>query len=74
MIARSGSRDVLTHPERTRCEKRIVLCPKHRIKMRPIRNERGKMIDTCYRCEREKKQEDDSTVIEKLRKRDREEE
>jgi hypothetical protein len=32
------------------------------------------MIDTCYLCEREKKQEDDATVIEKLRKRDREEE
>jgi hypothetical protein len=41
--------------------------------MRPIRNERGQMIDTCYRCEREKKTEDDATVIEKLRKRDREE-
>jgi hypothetical protein len=42
--------------------------------MRPIRNERGLMIDTCYRCEREKKGEDDSAVIDKLRKRDREEE
>jgi hypothetical protein len=42
--------------------------------MRPIRNERGQMIDTCYRCEREKKVDDDSAVIDKLRKRDREEE
>jgi hypothetical protein len=40
--------------------------------MRPIRNERGLMVDTCYRCEREKKAEDDSAVIEKLRKRVRE--
>jgi hypothetical protein len=51
-----------------------VLCPEHKVEMRPVRNERGQMIDTCYRCEREKKQEDDSTVIEKLRKRDREQE
>ena len=28
--------------------------------MRPIRNERGQMIDTCYLCEREKTQEDDA--------------
>jgi hypothetical protein len=40
--------------------------------MRPIRNERGQMIDTCYLCERETKRKDDSTVIEKLRKRYRE--
>jgi hypothetical protein len=39
--------------------------------MRPIRHDRGQMIDTCYRCEREKKEEDDATVIRKLRKRDR---
>ena len=51
-----------------------VLCPEHKVEMRPVRNERGQMIDTCYRCEREKKQEDDSTVIEKLRKRDRKQE
>ena len=43
--------------------------------MRPIRNDRGQMIDTCYLCEREKKEakkEDNSTIIDKLRKRDRE--
>jgi hypothetical protein len=28
------------------------------------------MIDICYFCERETKQENDSTVIEKPRKRD----
>jgi hypothetical protein len=39
--------------------------------MRPIRNERGQMIDTCYLCERETKQENDWTVIEKLRTRGR---
>jgi hypothetical protein len=42
--------------------------------MRPVRGERGRMIAVCYLCERETKKEDDSTVIEKLRKRDREEE
>jgi hypothetical protein len=42
--------------------------------MRPIRNEGGRMIETCYLCERETKQENDSTVIEKLRKRGRDRE
>jgi len=42
--------------------------------MRPVRNERDQLIDTCYRCELEKKGEDDSAVIEKLRKRDGEKE
>ncbi|MEA2648512.1 MAG: hypothetical protein QOG61_947 [Candidatus Binataceae bacterium] len=42
--------------------------------MRPVLNERGHLIDTCYLCEREEQQPDDSTVIEKLRKRDRESE
>ena len=42
--------------------------------MRPIRNERGLIVNTCYRCEREKKEDDDSAVIDKLRKRNREEE
>jgi hypothetical protein len=41
--------------------------------MRPIRNDRGQTIDTCYLGEREKKEEDDSAVIDKLRKRDGEE-
>jgi hypothetical protein len=41
--------------------------------MRPIRSERGRMIDICYLCEREKKQEDDSTLIKKPPKPDREE-
>jgi hypothetical protein len=35
--------------------------------MRPIRNDRGLMVDTCYLCERKKKSEDDATVIDKLR-------
>jgi hypothetical protein len=39
--------------------------------MRLVLNERGQMIETCYLCEREKKPKDDSTVIDKLRKRDR---
>ena len=51
-----------------------MICPRHKVEMGPIRNDRGQMIDTCYRCERENKEEDDATVIEKLRKRDREEE
>jgi hypothetical protein len=25
-----------------------VLCPKHKVEMRPIRNDRGRMIETCY--------------------------
>jgi hypothetical protein len=41
--------------------------------MRLVRSERGQMIYTCYLCEREEKQQDDST-FDKLRKRDREEE
>jgi hypothetical protein len=43
--------------------------------MRPIQNDRGQLTDTCYLCEREKKEtkkEDNSTIIDKLRKRDRE--
>ena len=51
-----------------------MLCPEHKVEPRPVLNERGQTIDVCYLCEREKKQEDDSTVIEKLRKRDREQE
>ena len=47
-----------------------MLCQNHKVEMRPIRNEGGRMIETCYLCERETKQENDSTVIEKLRKRD----
>ena len=42
--------------------------------MRPVENERGRMIETCYLCEREKKEEGDATAIANLRKRDREQE
>jgi hypothetical protein len=38
--------------------------------MRPVRNDRGQMIETCYLCEREEKKREDSTVIEERRKRD----
>jgi len=41
--------------------------------MRSVLNERGQMIETCHLCERMKKPEDDQVVIDKLRKRDREE-
>jgi hypothetical protein len=50
-----------------------VLCPRHKVEMRLVLNERGQMIETCYLCEREKKPKDDSTVIDKLQKRDRDE-
>ena len=62
--------DTLSDPD----QKQIMRCPEHKVETRPVLNERGQMIDVCYLCEREKKQEDDSTVIEKLRKRDREQE
>ena len=55
-------------------KKRIMRCPEHKVETRPVLNERGQTIDVCYLCEREKKQEDDSIVIEKLRRRDREQE
>jgi hypothetical protein len=44
-----------------------VLCPKHKVEMRPVRGERGRMIDVCYLCERETKKEDDQLDSDRVR-------
>jgi hypothetical protein len=31
-----------------------VLCPTHKVETRLIRHDRGKMIETCHLCERQK--------------------
>jgi hypothetical protein len=51
----------------------MVLCPRHKVEMRPVQNERGQMIESCYLCEREEKPKEDLIILEKLRKQDREE-
>jgi folate-binding Fe-S cluster repair protein YgfZ len=35
--------------------------------MRPVRGERGRMIDVCYLCERETKKEDDQLDSDRVR-------
>jgi hypothetical protein len=44
-----------------------MLYPKPKVEMRPIRFPRGKMLDTFYLCERESNEEDEETVLKRLR-------